>query len=213
MVARSSRNQDVRVQASRRPWCPTCAGELHFWRRSRLADDILEKLKGGDRRSIGRADEVVTDVLNDPALFTVLFGGMLSDDPLIRMPAADAVEKITVEHPEYLQPHKVELLEEVAKVEQQEVRWHVAQMIARLGLSAEEFGQAAEILREYLEDKSKIVKVWSMQALADLMKQDETLLDEVVATLEEQTRIGSPAMQSRGRRLLARLRKQYGLDT
>ena len=176
-------------------------------------DHILEKLKGGDRRSIGRANEVVTDVLNDPALFTILFGGMLSDDPLIRMRAAHAVEKITVEHPEYLEPHKAELLEEVAKVEQQEVRWHVAQMIARLDLSAEEMGRALEILRQYLEDKSKIVRVSSMQALADLVERDETLLEEVVATLEEQTRMGSPAMRSRGRKLLARLRKQYGLDT
>ena len=28
--------------------------------------EVLEKLEGADRRSIGRADEVVADVLNDP---------------------------------------------------------------------------------------------------------------------------------------------------
>ena len=31
--------------------------------------DILQKLKGGDRRSIGRADEVVEAVRKDPSLF------------------------------------------------------------------------------------------------------------------------------------------------
>jgi hypothetical protein len=30
---------------------------------------ILKKLEGGDRRSSGRADKVVAEVLNDPSLF------------------------------------------------------------------------------------------------------------------------------------------------
>ena len=92
-------------------------------------DNVLDKLKGGDRRSIGRVSEVVADVLDDPALFDVVFHGMLDDDPVIRMRAADAVEKITVDYPEYLQPYKTKLLRQVARIEQQEVRWHVAQMI------------------------------------------------------------------------------------
>ncbi len=57
--------------------------------------DILEKLKGGDRRSIGRVNEVVSDVINNAALFDSVFNGMLNDDPIVRMRAADAVEKVT----------------------------------------------------------------------------------------------------------------------
>jgi len=53
--------------------------------------DILEKLKGGDRRSIGRVGEVVKDVFSDPSLFRVLFKGLSSDDPVIRMRSADPV--------------------------------------------------------------------------------------------------------------------------
>ena len=169
---------------------------------------LLEKLKGGDRRSIGRANEVVADVLENPSLFAVLFSGMLGDDPLIRMRAADAVEKITIEHPEYLKPHGTMLIEQVAWSEQQEVRWHVAQMLPRLRLSREELGQAMEILLRYLSDESRIVKTFSMQALADLVEQDDRLLPEVLHLLEEQTRTGSPAMRNRGRKLLAKLRMQ-----
>ena len=62
---------------------------------------ILDKLSGGDRRSIGRVDEVVADVLRDPSLFERVFDGMLSDDPIIRMRAADAGQ---LEWPEPLQP-------------------------------------------------------------------------------------------------------------
>ncbi len=36
---------------------------------------LLQKLDGGDRRSIGRSEEVVADVLADPALFDVVFQG------------------------------------------------------------------------------------------------------------------------------------------
>lgn len=167
---------------------------------------LLEKLEGGDRRSIGRANEVATDVLNNPSRFGVVFNGMLSDDPLIRMRSADAVEKVTVEHPEYLKPHKAMLIEQIAQIEQQEVRWHVAQMIPRLDLSSEELDRVVKLLKGYLSDESRIVKTSSMQALADLVEQDEGLLPEVLGLLQEQTLIGSPAMKSRGRKLLAKLR-------
>jgi hypothetical protein len=169
-------------------------------------DDILEKLKGGDLRSIGRANEVVNDVLRDPSLFGSLFQGLFDDDPIVRMRSADAVEKITTDRPELLQPYKATLIEQVAAVEQQEVRWHVAQMIPRLELSQQELARVTEILISYLDDKSNIVKTFSMQALADLAEQHPSLLPQAVEVIERLTRTGSPAMQSRGRKLLPKLR-------
>lgn len=144
-------------------------------------------------------------MLNDPTLFEVVFYGMLSDDPIIRMRSADAAEKITARHPEHLQPHKTKLIQQVARIEQQEVRWHVAQMIPRLELSEEERAVVVEILLGYLNDKSKIVKTFSMQALADLAEQDGGLRSQMIPLLEELTRTGSPAMRSRGRKLLEKL--------
>lgn len=88
--------------------------------------NLLLKLKSGDLRSIGKADEVVQDILNDPSLFKEVFEGMLNKDPVIRMRSADAIEKVSVKHPEYLQPFKSKLINHVSKIEQQEVRWHVA---------------------------------------------------------------------------------------
>ena len=130
---------------------------------------------------------------------------MLSDDPVIRMRAADAVEKITASRPEYLQPYKTKLIQQVAKIEQQEVRWHVAQLVPRLELSEEERAVVVEVLLGYLNDKSKIVKTFSMQALADLTEQDASLRSQVIPLLEELTKTGSPAMKSRGRKLLEKL--------
>lgn len=38
---------------------------------------LLSTLTGGDRRSIRRADEVVSEVIENPALFDMLFNEML----------------------------------------------------------------------------------------------------------------------------------------
>jgi hypothetical protein len=170
-------------------------------------NDVLKKLAGGDRRSIGRVSEIVAEVLNEPSLFKVVFNGMLSDDPIIRMRSADAVEKIIAKHPEYLQPYKEKLIRQVARIEQQEVRWHAAQMFPRLELSKEERAIIVEILLDYLNDKSKIVKTFSMQALMDFAERDAGLRPQVIKLLEELTRTGSPAMRSRGRKLLEKLNR------
>lgn len=47
--------------------------------------EVSHKLAGHDRRSIGKSNEVVSDVIRDPSLFGLVFNGMLSDDPLTRM--------------------------------------------------------------------------------------------------------------------------------
>ena len=164
--------------------------------------DILEKLKGGDRRSIGRVEEVVQDVLSDPSLFRALFKGLSSGDPVIRMRSADAVEKITATHPDYLQPYKAEIMGRLANIQQQEVRWHVAQMLPRLKTSQGERAIIADILLGYLNDKSNIVRTFAMQALADIAETEPLLLPRVIPLLEELTREGSPAVKARGRKLL-----------
>jgi HEAT repeat protein len=170
---------------------------------------ILNKLAGTDRRSIGKSDEVVADVLANPALFDAVFEGMLATDPVLRMRAADVVEKITAQHPEYLRPHKSTLIRQVARIDQQEIRWHVAQMLSRLNLTRAERRRVVDLLAEYLKDQSKIVKTFAMQALADIAEQDADLRPSIVKQLQELTRTGSPAMQSRGRKLLAKLARPF----
>ena len=171
--------------------------------------EILLKLKGGDLRSIGRAEEVVADILQNPALFGEVFEGMLNNDPLVRMRSADALEKVSSKHPEYLQPFKNRLINEVSQIKQQEVRWHVAQMFSYLEVSRVERDEMVKVLLSYLDtDKSKIVKVFSMQTLADLAEKDELIRPKVVRKIEEILETGSPAIVSRAKKLLPRLKKQ-----
>jgi hypothetical protein len=47
-----------------------------------MTNRLTEKLAGGDRRSLGRSNEVVADVRRNPSLFDLLFDGMLDSDPI-----------------------------------------------------------------------------------------------------------------------------------
>jgi hypothetical protein len=167
--------------------------------------DILDKLRGGDRRSIGRAEEVVDEVLADLAQFGAVFDGLFDADPVVRMRAADVVEKVTAREPAWLQPYKTVLLDEVAASEQQEVRWHLAQMLPRLEMTAGEQSRAAEILFGYLDDESKIVQTFALQALADLAEEDASLRPRVWAAVERASGEGSPAVRNRAAKLRQRL--------
>jgi hypothetical protein len=167
---------------------------------------ILKKLFGGDRRSIGRSNEVVAGVLARPAqaprLLKILIGALSSPDEVLRMRAADAIEKITVQHPELLRPFKRTLLSLTGNTTQKEVRWHLALLIPRLKLTPNERAVAVEILFDYLQDKSSIVKTFAIQSLADLAATDPKLKSQIKPLIEELTQIGTPAMRARGRKIL-----------
>ena len=166
---------------------------------------LLQSLSGGDRRSIGESNRVASIVLEQPGLMKVLFQGIESSDPVLRMRCADAIEKVTVNRPELLIPYKRKLLQKLSKIEQQEVRWHIAPMLARLPLTREEESSVLNILLGYTNDRSSIVKAMAMQALADIAYRNRRLLPEVKQHIEELIVIGTPAMKARGKKLLGKL--------
>jgi HEAT repeat protein len=164
--------------------------------------NILTLLRGKDRRTIGRSEQVAALVSKNPGLFPELMKGLWSEDPLVRMRAADAAEKVTRERRKLLQRYKRELLGLMAECDQQEVRWHLAAMVPRLKLKPAERKAAAESLRGYLEDRSSIVRTFALHGLADLAREDAEMQPGVIELLREATRTGTPAMKARSRRLL-----------
>ncbi|MHB8301393.1 MAG: hypothetical protein ACYDC6_00955 [Acidobacteriaceae bacterium] len=166
---------------------------------------IRSLLAGGDRRSIGRANEVAERVLRQPEEFARLIECLWDRDPLISMRAADAAEKASRAHPEMLQPYKGELLGLLGETIQKELRWHLAVMVPRLLLDVGERHRAIESLKSYMEDRSSIVKTLAMQGLAEMASRDVAVRSEVTDLIRFHTRTGTPAMRARGRKLLARL--------
>jgi hypothetical protein len=161
---------------------------------------------GGDRRSIGKSNHIAKLVLSEPQRFGELFECLWDEDPIVRMRAADAAEKVTVEYPELLNPHKQELLDLLAEAEQIELRWHLALMVPRLALTARERERAAATLQRYLEGRSSLVKTFAMQGLVDLSRQDPSLREAAKRIIEESLRTGTAAMKARARKLLKKLK-------
>ena len=123
------------------------------------------------------------------------------------MRCADAVEKITAQHPEaFCTSHKRKLIQRVAKIDQPEVRWHVAQMFSRLMLTPRERRVVVAIWKG-LQDRSGIVRTFAMQALADMAMQDVQLRPAILTQVKALTRTGTPAMKSRGKKTHAQLEK------
>ena len=168
---------------------------------------VVRLLQGGDRRMIGRSDEVAVMVSQAPELFPELMAGLWSQDPLVRMRTADAAEKVTREKRELLQPYKKELLGLMVETEQQELRWHFAAMVPRLQLNAKERKLAISLLTGYLEDRSSIVKTFALQGLADLAHDDQSIRPAVIGILRQAARTGTAAMKARARKLLVRLER------
>ena len=163
-------------------------------------------LQGGDGRSIGNSNQVVASVLRDARRLPELIECLWSDDPIVRMRAADAAEKVSVKRPELLYPFKAELLGLADEATQSELRWHLALMLPRLSLSSVERDRARSTLQRYLSDRSSIVKTFALQGMAELAG-DDAAKREIIELLEKACRNGTPAMKARSRKLLKQFQK------
>ena len=176
--------------------------------------DILEKLQGGDLRSIGQANEVAQAVQEDPTLFETVFRGLYDRDPVVRMRSADVIEKATKKQPGFLFGFTSQVISLLESVEQQEVCWHLAQISPRLECTKSEETRLIDLLKKLLSHKSKIVRVSAMDSLAIIAERNPSIWNEVVGIIKVQMEQGSPAVQSRGRKLLQRLeRRQTNAET
>jgi len=173
--------------------------------------DILEKLRGGDLRSIGRANEVAQELENNPVLFESVFDGLSSTEPVVRMRSADVIEKATQRKPELLAGYTLKVIQVLTTAEQKEVCWHMAQIAPRLKCNKSEENEIIESLKSYLLHKSKIVQVSAMESLATIAERNNSILNEVIGIITKHKETGSPAIQSRGRKLLQRLTRIYGV--
>ena len=169
-----------------------------------MAKSVSELLRGGDRRSVGTSNRVAALALREPQIFDQLVRALWNSDPIVRMRAADAAEKASARDPNLLVPHKSEILGLLAETTQTELRWHLAQIVPRLKLTAVERKRVFSTLQIYLSDRSSIVRTFTLQALTDIAQQDTSLLASVLDLIRETAKTGTPAMRARSRKLLSR---------
>ena len=183
---------------------------------------LRKMLAGDDRRSIGRVDGAVAMLRHAPERVVELVELLWDSEAVVRMRAADALEKLSRDAMEWLEPllepYRMNLLGLMVETEQQEVRWHLALVVPRLRMTSEQRQRVARTLEGYLQDRSSIVKTCAMQGLWELACCGAGLKREVVELVREITQGRSekyrltpemitPAMRARGRKLLGQLAK------
>lgn len=165
--------------------------------------DILARLSKGDMRTTGASDQVAKEVLRSPGLLGELLSGLESPDAGIRMRAADAAEKVSAERSGLFSPYIEKLLEIASTATQQEVQWHLAQILPRLDLTNEQKSRVFPMLVHFLDStKSRIVETFSLQALADIAIALPPYRKDVIQLIKSRMSSGSPAVIARGRKLL-----------
>jgi sRNA-binding carbon storage regulator CsrA len=164
-------------------------------------NNLITYLQGGDLRSIANVDRLLP-LIKDQNDFDELFRHLYSDDRLIIMRTADAIEKITVNNPKLIAIHKSELIEFLDKAQDKEFKWHLVLLVSRLKLMHNELGHVWAILTEWAKDKSesKIVRVNSLQALHDLTLDNKELKKDFELTIQGIERENIPSLKARIRK-------------
>ena len=159
---------------------------------------LEELLSGNDLRSLGASKHLVSGVRGQRE-FDRLFEFLLDTNRAVVMRAADVVEKITSSNPQYLAKHKLEIFALSKSAKNKELLWHLAQLIPRCEISGEEPGTAWHILSKWAKDKSnsRIVRVNSLQGLAELAMKHHRLMPEFQSIVHEIERENIPSLRAR----------------
>ena len=159
-------------------------------------------LSGGDLRSIGKSNDIVLEI-HDQKKFDDLFECLIHKERIVVMRAADAVEKITRAHPEFLSNHKKKIFQLCSRSENKELKWHLALLVPRLLLSRQELGKVWQILTNWTMDtkESRIVRVNALQGLFNLLTQSKELAKNLHLTLSEIEKENIPSLNARIRNL------------
>ena len=165
---------------------------------------LLDQLKGGDLRSIGKANEIIDQVITQSD-FDDLVEGLEFPDRKVVMRVVDAMEKITLDkRVDFLQKHKVKLIHLSKEAKDKELKWHLALLLPRLKLSKREVEMMRDLLTKWAKDKteSKIVRVNSIQGLSELVKQRQNMVKDFESLLFEIEKENIASLKARIKKIL-----------
>lgn len=161
--------------------------------------EALNKLlSGGDLRSSGRVNDIIPLITTQDD-FDRLFQLLHHYDRLVVMRAADAIEKITANNPDFLSNHGADILSLCRVAVNKELKWHLAQLLSRLNLNHDQMIEACSILHDWIANKknSRIVRVNALQSLFEMADNKKGLLP-FLSELEAE---GVPSITARAKHL------------
>ncbi len=173
-----------------------------------MSGNFLEMLAvGGKSNSLGKVNEVIGLVLDDKSRLNELYDCVFDEDAWIRMRAADALEKICRQHPDWLQPYIDRLSAELATSSQPSLQWHLAQIYSQVELTNEQKRFAMSWLKSLLSTKEVdwIVSANAIDTLAQFTRDGSFPTVEMTSLLKIQQQHKSNAVIKRASKLLSEL--------
>lgn len=165
-------------------------------------ENFTNLLLGRDLRPI-RQNSIVVQSVHDQRTFDELFSLIFHHERPLVMRAIDAVKKVTSKHPEFLYPHKVQLLTVLKSADHKELKWHIAQLVTRIDLNTEELNDVWHTLA-YLtlnKNEGKIVRVNALQGLFDLSRDKPRFKEELQKIISAIGHEMIPSIQARIKRI------------
>ena len=171
-----------------------------------MPKSVREQLAGGTRTSVGEAEQVVKTALTVVPLRREIYELFLDDDPVVAMRASYVAMKLAQSDPATAQEFKKMLLKNLSLYRQQEVRWHVPQILVHMKLTAAERRKAYEVVMEWSEtDARKIVAYYGLQAAADFAEVDDALLEDFIPRLRKLNARGAKSVANRCKKIAKQL--------
>ncbi len=170
-----------------------------------MNDRFVEMLQvGGHANSLGKVNEVIVIVLNDRLLLGKLCECLSEDDAWVRMRAADAIEKVCREHPDWLLPYIDKFQEDLATSTQPSIQWHLAQIYKQVELTNRQKVYAISWLKEILssEQVDWIVAVNAMDTLTHFVNDGSLPKSGLIPLLEAQKHHKSKSVVRRANKIL-----------
>ncbi len=162
-------------------------------------------MEGGHANSLGRAEEVLNEVIEDKSRLAELYECICHDDAWVRMRAIDTIEKVCRVHPDWISPYIDKMLSELTKSTQASILWHLAQIFGEVVLDDNQKEHAIKWLETLLSSKDVdwIVSSNSMGALAQFTRNGLFPNSKLVSLLKVQQGHKSNAVKKRANKLLA----------
>jgi hypothetical protein len=167
---------------------------------------VRDTLSGGTRTSIGDADQVIKKLLKAPSGLDDVYKLFLDEDPVVAMRASYVAMRVAEQKPESVKPFTKNLLKNLELYTQQEVRWHIPQLLVHLDLTKAQKQRAYEVVMGWAEtDKSKIVGYYGFQAAADFAETDQALLEDFIPRIRKANKTGAKSIQNRCKKIAKQL--------
>jgi hypothetical protein len=170
--------------------------------------DIKEALE--HEHSKAQTDRITKFIGNDKTRFKVLVSLFLGDDYRTTQRAAWPLAYCSLEHPELLEPYQTKLLQKLKEPNQHDaVKRNILRVWAYQMPPIDLWGELFDVCYTFTRSKDEpgAIRAFSMHVMSNITLQFPELATELRSLVEDLMPIGTPAIISRGKKVLKLLDK------